>query len=839
MTIKRAVHKVRKKLPITRLQKIFFGILIALGALTGLFIAQVNIAFTRLKDIKPLETYSGYAVPTRVYDIHGSLVTEFFKEKREIVAYEDLPPYLIQALIATEDRVFYNHHGFNPWAMFKGVIIDPLMGRGVRGGSTITQQLAKGLFTESEKTILRKGIEMWYAFQIEKKYSKEEILELYFNQFEFGHGTHGIETASQFYFNKHAKDLTLAEASLLVGLVNAPNKFSPIRHPYRAQDRHKVVLGSMISMGYITKAQADAAFEEFWGNYSETFKNKSVSANRTVDNPAPYFTEYIRQILLDKYGEDMLYNGGLQIYTTLDLKKQEAARKVMKESIAEEQANYDKEFRYYQKLFTSQNEDLIDMLSLVMGLDNIPIGPQKTKKNIEDLSREYDDILYLSSFLFGIDDVNEKVFETRYNLENIVSRKKNQVEGALITLNPKNGYIEAMVGGKDFSYANQFNRAVLAKRQMGSSFKAIYYGIAMDNRLITAGDVFDDSPIVYYNEAGAEWTPRNYSGTFSGKQRIRQALQKSINVISVQVWDILRRRLGYTRMSKTLAKFFGLSVKEIQNRVQSQMAFSLGVGLFSPLEVAQAFGVYANRGRQVQALGILKVSDRFGKVIDDFEFQRELNKNADDFVISPQTAFIMSDILKSVLFHGTGAGAVSKYGFYYPAGGKTGTTSNWKDAWFAGFTENMVTVLWIGFDEASKSLGRGRSASTVAAPAWVRYMKEACQIDPPPPFYNPGGVVSKEICERTGLLPTPYTPNTIIEYYLPGTTPKTMSPISNDTEIPGVHYDKLNDVDILQKQNGNKTGNDGDPFDNIKPDDGGLGDLDSIDMKSDLNLGLD
>lgn len=839
MTIKRAVHQVRKKLPISRLQKIFFGILILIGALTGLFIAQVHIAFSRLKDIKPLETYSGYAVPTRVYDINGQLITEFFKEKREIVAYEDLPPYLIQALVATEDRVFYSHRGFNPWAIFKGVFIDPLLGRGVRGGSTITQQLAKGLFTESEKTIFRKVVELWYAFQIEKKYSKEEILELYFNQFEFGHGTHGVEIASMFYFNKHAKDLNLAEASLLVGLVNAPNKFSPIRHPYRAQNRHKIVLGSMVSMGYITKEQSDLAFEDFWGNYSETFKNKSVSANRTIDNPAPYFTEYVRGILLDKYGEEMLYNGGLQIYTTLDLRKQDAANKVMKESILMEQENYDKEFRKYQKIFTSQNEDLVDMLSLVLGLDNIPIGPHKTRNNIEELSREYDDLLYLSSFMMGLDDVNEKVFETRYNLANIVSRKKNQVEGALITLNPKNGYIQAMVGGREFSYANQFNRAVLAKRQMGSSFKAIYYGIAVDNRLITAGDVFSDSPIVYYNEAGSEWTPRNYSGTFEGDQRIRQALQKSINVISVQVWDILRRRLGYTRMSKTLAKFFNLSIKEMQTRVQPQMAFSLGVGVFSPLEVAQAFGVYANMGRMVQALGILRVTDRFGKVIDDFEFQRELNKSSDDFVISPQAAFIMSDVLKSVLYHGTGANAISRYGFYYPAGGKTGTTSNWKDAWFAGFTENMVTVLWIGFDDASKSLGRHRSAQTIAAPPWVKYMKAACLVDPPGNFYNPGGIVTKEICARTGLLPTPYTPNTVLEYYLPGTTPKTLSPISNDTEIPGVHYDKLSDVDILNNQGDNSGLDSQDPFDSIDADDAGLGDLDSINLNSDLNLGID
>ncbi len=835
MSIKKHMNKIRKKFPLPSVMKVFLLLLLAIGVITALFIAHLIISFSRMKEIKPLESYSGYSVPTRVYDIKGRLITEFFKEKREIVAYKDLPPYLIQALVSTEDRTFFKHHGFNPWAMFKGVVIDPLMGKGIRGGSTISQQLAKGLFTHSEKTITRKLIELWYAFQIEKKYSKEEILELYFNQFEFGHGTHGIETAAEFYFKKHASELTLGEASLLAGLVNAPNRFSPIRHPYRAQARHRVVLNSMVEMGFITKAQADATFENFWSHYDQEFKNTSVSANTTQNNPAPYFTEYIRKFLLKKYGPEKLYNEGLSVYTTLDLDKQKIARKEMQKAISDEQKNYDMDFKKYRALFRSQNEDLIDMTSLVFGLDNIPIGPKKVKRNLENMTKKYDDMIYLSSFIFGMDDINEKIYEARYNISRMVSKKNDQVEGALVSLDPKNGYIEAMVGGKDFNYANQFNRATMAKRQMGSSFKAIYYSIALDNRLMTPATVFKDAPIVYHNAAGAEWIPRNYSGTFRGNLRVRQALQFSVNVVSVQVWDLLLRRLGYTRTSKTLSKFFGLPLPEIKKRVKPQMAFALGVGIFSPLEVAQAFSVFPNEGHEVRAIGILRVKDRFGKVLDDFEIQRNLKKSSDDRVISPQTAFIMDDLLSTVLFHGTGAGASHRAGFTYPAGGKTGTTSNWKDAWFAGFTPKLTTVVWIGFDNSSKSLGRHRSAARVAAPPWMRYMKQVCQLDPPENFHNPGGIIQKEIGAKTGLLATPYTPETVLEYFLPGTVPDKYSPISNANEMPGVEMKSLTDVNFLHETNNKENKGQEDPFGKIDSQDDSIGDMNDT-LKLDSGL---
>jgi len=524
MGIKSFLYNTRKNVPVKRMQKIFFALLIIIGLISGYFIAQIIISFDELSDIRPLETYSMYSVPTKVYDINGRLITEFFYQKRELVSYSQLPEYLIQALIATEDQEFYHHHGFNPWAMFKGVFINPLLGKDIVGGSGITQQLAKVLFTQGEKTVFRKLIELWYAVQIEKKYSKEEILELYFNLNYFGHGCYGIEAAAQFFFQKNVSELNLAEGSFLAGVVQAPSRYSPIFQPYLSQKRHWTVLVSMVNMGFITQDEAQNAFENFWENYTTSFKTIGLTASRNESNMAPFFTEYVRQILIEKYGEEEVYTGGLQVYTTLDLDKQIAANEELKKGLDKAQTTYDAEFKQAQVAVKKNNEDLVDMLSLVFGIDSITLGQKKAKMKLEGLINDFDDVVYMSSYIFGLDQVNIKM-KQRDMLSTLVSKKQDQIEGALISINPKTGYIEAMVGGKEFNYGNQFNRAVQAYRQMGSSFKPLYYAVAIDARLITPATVFQDMPIYYENQYGQKWIPRNYSGNFKGALRVRTALQ--------------------------------------------------------------------------------------------------------------------------------------------------------------------------------------------------------------------------------------------------------------------------------------------------------------------------
>ena len=838
MGIKGIIYNTRKNVPVTRLQKIFFSLLILIGILSGYFIAQIIISFEELSDIKPLETYSMYNVPTKVYDVKNRLITEFFYQKRELISYNQLPEHLIQALISTEDQEFYNHHGFNPWAMFRSVFINPLLGKDIAGGSGITQQLAKVLFTEGEKTVFRKVIELWYAIQIEKKYSKEEILELYFNQMYFGHGCYGVQAASQYFFQKTVQDLNIAEASFLVGLVQRPSAYSPISQPILSQKRHWVVLASMASLGYLSMDSAREMFENFWENYNTSFKMVGLSASRNESNMAPFFTEYIRKILIEKYGEEKLYTGGLQVFTSLDLDKQVAANTEVKSALDKVQIIYDNEFKDTQIAVKRNNEDLVDMVSLVFGIDTITLGEKKAKMKLNELIFEVDDIVYLSSYLLGMEDVNQ-MMKQRMMLGNMVHKKQDQIEGALVSINPKNGYIEAMVGGKEFNYANQFNRAVQAYRQMGSTFKPIYYAVAIDARLITPATVFQDMPIYYENQYGQKWIPKNYSGNFKGALRVRTALQYSVNIVAIQVWDQILKVVGYGAMIHKIGLFFGLNSDQIQERVKPDMAFSLGVGIFSPLEVCQAFAAFANNGKQVIPIAVLKVKDRYGRIIDDFEAQRDLTVEAEQ-VISPGAACLMQDLLISVLFNGTGAEAVAQTGFYgIPAAGKTGTSANWKDAWFAGFTPNLATVVWMGFDDSTKSLGRHQMGGKLAAPLWMNYMKKAMKYSKIESFAKAGGVQAN-ICADTGLLPTPYCPNVITENFLAGTVPSATCHIHTSEDYKfqqEIGMETLENFEITPLPGGEKPV-DGKKPDNKKPDDKVI-DEDSLDIGDlDLNTGI-
>ncbi len=770
MSFKRFLHEARLRLPLTTMQRIFFACLIGLGAVIGIFIAYIIITFTELKDIKPLENYSTYDVPTKVYDINEKLITEFYREKRELVSYKDLPDSLIKAIIATEDNDFYNHHGFNPLSFIRAVIIDPILGKRARGASTITQQLAKNLFTSGERSLFRKIVELWYAFQIEKKYSKEEILELYFNQVYFGHGCYGVEAASHYFYDKDVKDLSVGEASLLAGLVQMPENYSPVLAPYKAQARHRVVLNSMVKMGFLTKEEADDTFDQFWNNYSSIIKVKGITVQKTQNNPAPFFTEYIRQILSEKYGDDRLYSGGLQIYTTLDIDKEREANLELQKGISNEQANYDLETRFNSQKFKESYDDIIDLLSLYFGVNSIKIGTGRVKDHLENLYKNYNDMIYLSSLVFGFDRLNSRL-KSQYMLPVLVKQKEDSIEGALISINPKNGYIEAMVGGSEFNYANQYNRVILARRQMGSLFKVVYYADAIEKGLITPASVFMDMPMIYEDPSGKPYEPRNYEGTFRGKIRVRQALQYSVNVVSVQIWKHMLDTLGYNSIIDTMSQYYGISGDEMRNRIKPSLSYALGVGAFTPFEVSKFFACVANDGVEIKPIAILKVKDRFGRIIDDFEMTRDLDHDSRRQVMTPGTAFLMQSMLYTVLYEGTGAGAVTETGFNLTAGGKTGTAENWKDAWFAGFTKNLATVVWMGFDDPRKSFGRNRAAALVAAPVWMKYMKNVLQNDPDQPFQAPSDVVEVPVCANTGLLTTPFCPHVINEYFLKSNAP--------------------------------------------------------------------
>jgi len=770
MSLKKRLHEIRKHLPLSRLEIIFYTLLVIIGVVAGIVIAQITITFRDLSDIKPLESYSTYAVPTKVYDVNGKLIAEFYREKREIISYKDMPQHLIHAIVAIEDNTFFRHRGFNLLAMIRGAVIDPLLGKRARGGSTLTQQLAKRLYTSGERSIFRKLIELWYAMQIEKKYSKEEILEMYFNQVYLGHGCYGIEAAAQFYFGKHARDLSLAESAMLAGMVQMPEGYSLLLYPERARKRHKQVLEAMVSMKYITRAQADEAFTDFWDNLYEYVKAESVIVQRTSQSYAPYFVEYIRQLLERRFGNDTLYTAGYHVYTTLDLDKQVLAEKYVKEAVSNEQVIYDAYNRSMRRILQENYADIVDALGIYLGIPSVYVGFAKIQDSLDEAIRDYEDTLYLLSYGLGVEKVN-LVLRERLNPNRIRTARQDQVEGALISINPSTGYIEAMVGGKDFSSFNQFNRAMQARRQMGSLFKPVYYAVAIEKKLITPASVFDDAPKVFQDGAGNPWIPRNYEGTFRGEIRVRTALQYSVNLVAIQIWQKMMQTIGYEATASVIAGMLGTTLEDVKKNVMPSLAFALGVGTFTPYQVAQAFATIANNGQWIQPLAIRQVKDRYGRVVADFEMERDMNPSNRQQILSDGAAYIMQDMLSTVLYHGTGAGAASAAGFTYPAGGKTGTTPNWKDAWFAGFTKNLSTVVWVGFDDYRKALGRHRAAAVVAAPIWMKYMKDVSQKNPPPPFVPAGDVVRVGVCAETGLLPTAYCPDVIEEIFLRSTVP--------------------------------------------------------------------
>ena len=345
------------------------------------------------------------------------------------------------------------------------------------------------------------------------------------------------------------------------------------------------------------------------------------------------------------------------------------------------------------------------------------------------------------------------------------------MQAALISINPKNGYIESMVGGSQFNYENQLNRAIMGKRPMGSGFKPIYFTMAIDKKLITPATVYDDKPMVYEDVAGNLWSPRNYDGIFRGKLTVRQTLRLSENVVAVQVWDQLLRTIGFDNIVSIMSDYMGLDKMDAKVRINPSLSYALGVGSFSPYEVAQAYCSIANDGISVKPIAILRVKDRKGIIIDDFEQTRDLDSSSHKRVMAPGTAFLMQSMLNDVLYHGTGADAAMETGFQLNAGGKTGTTDFWKDAWFSGFTKNLTTVVWFGFDGNNRSLGKDRTGAVVAAPVWMRYMTKALKDEPDVPFTPSGDIVTAQINMEDGLLATPDSQHVITEYFLRDTIP--------------------------------------------------------------------
>jgi len=713
------------RIEIHKIEKAALGVFLGICVTGGLMFGYVTAAIKSYSGIENLKAFQP-SIPTRLYDVNGEVITELFQQRRYPVAFEDVPPCLVNAFLSAEDQGFYDHFGIDPpaiiRAMGKNVIasIKSLRPTIAQGGSTITQQLAKRLFTSGERTFGRKALEAVLALQIEKRFTKEEILEMYFNQIYFGHGCHGIAMASKFFFNKDVRYLSLIESSVLAGMPSRPNGLSPIKYPRLACAKNRDILNRMVEEGYVSRKRADHLYNKFWPAFVQSiimdYPTKTASS-KSYDL-APYFTDYVRQILVSRFGEDMVYNDGLSVYTTLDLRQQEIGETVMHEAL-EKQNSISVKANVNKTMATEMGMiDSYEGLRMIFPLPSVSVGSGNEAAFKQLMADDLLDEAEGLSFFVQTPGCSRALEAFHSQLSGLSSVMN--VEGALIAIEPFSGYIRTMIGGSKFEVQNQYNRSVQAKRQPGSAFKPFIYGAAIESRLVTTETYLPDAPILDIDAIGNTWTPGNYEGEYRGMVPLANALSASINVISIRLYDLLGpdRIIDYaSRMTKVPPTDFG-----------ANPTLALGTSELTPFEMATGFSVYANRGKEVIPFAVRYVVDRDGNEVANIEGEvgeilARKAKTGTIQVISEDVAWIMTSMLQRVVDSGTATEGIRIKGGYTKKGaGKTGTTSNWSDAWFCGFTPDLTAVVWVGYDLSYLSLGTHQAASEVAAPIWGKYM---------------------------------------------------------------------------------------------------------------------
>ena len=758
--------------------EVILAVCIILAVIIGVVLGRTLSEIRNIDIRADLQNYEP-ALPTQILDRNGNLITELFSdEKREIVPVDELPKHLIYALISREDANFYEHNGLSFKHFFRA-LYNIVAGNYFSGFSTLTMQVAGAHYADrSEISITRKIKEVWYAFQIEKALTKDEILEIYMNEVYFGHNTYGVESASQFYFGHSAREITLAEAAILVIQLASPATYSPINHPDTARDRQIDVLNEMVELGYCSRDEADDSFNDYWTSYDYSRSN-IASAYFDNNSKAPYFSEYVRLQLNDMlYGAVDVNKDGYVVHTTLDLDIQAAADRNMERGYREINQRYHQYSDNRYEIVNDQFISIVDLLSLTFNIEDIRVTGAKQKGIATDYYFEtLNPSLYMLSSIFGLGDLNRAAV-TGYS-KNKTRNEKNTVEGALITLENNTGRIIAMVGGSDFE-TKQYNRAVDAIVQPGSCMKPLYYSAAISDRKITPATRLYDGPVVFYDESGNPYKPENYLGTWEGSVLARYALATSMNVPSIQVLE----KVGFDSAIDRISRMTGLTDKK-NDEVLFPRGYPLGLGVtaLAPINMARAFATFPNQGKEVVPIAIVSVEDRQGNIILEPEKERlrEKQKNkGEDQIMTPQEAYVMTDMLQSTVRFGTlmrRKYQVPEFGEIVkkiPMGGKTGTTQNWQDAWTSGFSPYYTTVVWFGFDTPGNSLGRYLTGATAAGPIWARYMSDIHQNLEEKDFPEPeSGIIRVRVCSKSGLLPTnDCNEGTKEEIFLVGTEPK-------------------------------------------------------------------
>jgi penicillin-binding protein 1A len=731
---------------------ILYGLLIfaflAVGAVLGTLLGyQFN-----LPRIESLEDYRPDVI-TDIFSADSKVIGDFAVERRIVVSLSEIPPYLQLAILAAEDDQFYNHSGINYPSFLRAAYKDLITMSKSEGASTITQQLARLLMHAPERTFDRKIKELLIAWKIEKQYSKRQIFTLYCNQHYFGHGAYGVAAAAETYFGKQLKDLSLDECALIGGLPRSPGMYSPRLHPEAARARRNYILDRMVSERMITAKLA-----------AEAKARPIVLKPRTKNNElAPYFVEWVRQSLADRYTTDVIWRKGLRVYTTLDIQMQEAADKALREGLR----SYDKKHGWRgpvdnilkntsASLDTYSHPDWRTVprpgdisIGLVQSLgDNdvtVRIGKYRAAVGLKAVAwtrakspaqiLKAGDLAYFH--IVSIDD-SRKTAE-------VLLEQVPEVQGAIIVIQNATGEIRAMVGGYDFE-ASEFNRATQAMRQAGSTFKPFVYTTALEKGMDIESTIID-APITFTDALGRAWRPVNYDGKFKGRITLRQALTESRNVPTIKIASLI----GIKNVLVT-ARRFGLG-----GPMEPYLPLAIGACEATPLEMATAFTVFPNLGIQPKPYFIRRIED-----YDHAKKEETLPQT--HRVLDSEIASKMLGLLQNVVQNGTATAAKS---LGRPLGGKTGTTNDFTDAWFVGFTPSITAAVWVGFD-AKKSLGDKESGAVAALPVWIHFMEQVLK-DKPVEEFPRAEAVGQQTTESTepGALPK----KKIFVEDLPGTSP--------------------------------------------------------------------
>ena len=743
-------------------------------------------------------------IPLRVYTSDGKLIAEFGEMRRSPIKFADIPPNFINALLSAEDDNFANHYGVDPSSLMRAATQLVKSGHIQSGGSTITMQVAKNYFLSSERSFSRKTNEILLALQIERELTKDEILELYVNKIYLGNRAYGIESAAQVYYGKSIRDLSLAQMAMIAGLPKAPSRFNPLANPVRSKERRDWILGRMYKLGKIDQASYEAAIAE------------PVNASYHVPTPevnAPYIAEMARAEMVGRYGSEA-YTEGYRVTTTVPSDLQELANKSVEDGLI----TYDQrhgyrgpESRLPGKTLAVWKQELAKQRS-ISGLEPA-IVTEVDKDGLHVLTRtgegrvSWDSMKWARRFLNTNSmgpmpkqpaDVAQVGDLIRVQPQADGSFKFSQVptvQGALVSLDPNNGAIRALVGGFAFEQSN-YNRAMQAKRQPGSSFKPFIYSAALDNGY-TAATLVNDAPIVFVDDYQDKvWRPKNDNNTFLGPIRVREALYKSRNLVSIR----LLQSLGVDKTVDYISKF-GFSKQDLPRN----LSLALGTATLTPMEIAMGWSTFANGGYKITPYLIDKVESRNGEtlfVANPPSVPKEARKDVPpeaealtidtlnaapglpttetqavaERIVDGRTTYILTSMLQDVIKLGTGRRALSLG--RTDLAGKTGTTNESKDAWFSGYNADYVTTVWTGFDQP-ESLGRREYGGTVALPIWINYMGGALKDKPPHTQAEPEGILSLRVDPISGRVASPGTPGAYFELFKSEDTPPSNSELGN------------------------------------------------------------